>query len=127
MDRLDAGAGHTVSLSPVQAVAVQEEDLLPRMQSCMKIVANSVAELENDLEEASLKGVFTNFLGFAKTAAPVLSLVTGGVTFLRMIGVMEDPTQTALGNILNQLEVMDQKISEINGKVDVITAQISAM
>ena len=126
------------TLSPVQTFAAQDEDVLPRLQDCMAIVADAASVLEGDLQEgalsagpmdavAALKGAFTNFLSFAKTGAPVISLITGGVTFLRMIGVMEDPTQTALGNILSQLETMDQKISEINGKVDVITAQISAM
>ena len=54
-------------------------------------------------------------------AGTILGVINGSVAFMKLIGVMKDPTAEALANIQRQLEVISEKMNQMDRKLNQIT------
>ncbi len=121
----------------VSAVSSESAELAVRPESEILIdLSDSISEISNvvkaipDIEAAaaaSLAADFASFMKYAGYAGTVLGLVNGSVAFLRMIGVLKDPTATKLNKISDQIAVINDKMNEIDAKLNDLTSAMSKM
>ena len=111
---------------PVQAFALGDD--LEEIANSWAIIADAAEDLNiggTAASTTSFVDIFKSCMSVASTAGSMLTLVNGGVTFLRLIGVMEDPVLGRLDNILDKLDTMNTKMSEMDKKLDDMTQQMS--
>ena len=111
---------------PVQAFAVDDD--LEAIMTSWNIIAGAAEDLDiggSAAATTSFVDIFKGCMSVASTAGGVLSLVNGSVTFLKLIGVMEDPTAEKLDSILDKLDIMNTKMDEMDRKLDDMTQQMS--
>lgn len=114
---------------PVTAFAIGPEDaLLNDLDWSFDVVADAVEDLNlGGTASATLtfSDIFNGAMSVIGPAATVLTFVNGSVTFLRLIGVMKDPTAEALTNILDKLDTMNQTMRDIDDKLDDLTHEMT--
>jgi len=104
-------------------VTVEEVD------HAMNTVSNSLVALNptTTTDAQSLGNVFTTFIDVVRTSGTILTAINGSVTFLRLVGIISDPTQTKLSSILSQLQTIDEKLSSMDTKLDNLTTMMSQL
>ena len=112
-----------VSLS---ADAIDEESV----RRSMSTVVTSINELGDvvsmtDDQKTMMTNMFTDFAEDFKniggTISGIVAPINGTITFLRLIGLMKDPTTTALFNIQTQLADISSQLTTMNNKLDALT------
>lgn len=88
---------------------------------------STVAQSASNLNLSGLASAFKSVCGVAKGISTGLSLINGTVSFLKLIGVIEDPTQAAIANVLDELKTVNEKLDAMNKKLDGLAAQMSAL
>ena len=116
------------ALTPFAAFAEDDAPLgaskgeIEAAQKIIKDAIKGLSDLFPDEKDAdSVAEIFDTATAAIKTGMSILSAVSGGITFLRLIGVMEDPTKRALINIQNQLHAISDKLVEMDAKLDALT------
>lgn len=109
-----------------------DSDILKGLEESWGAISDSTANLSADLGGADvsgfLSGVFKSCIStLASNPFQVITAINGSVTFLRLIGVIEDPTAKALANIQDSLNTLNTKIDEIDGKLDKLTDNMTKM
>ena len=110
--------------NPNEEVSLGDEaEAIANMNKAITNINNSIRALgEIDQTTAQqLAGYFSTFMQVAGYAGTILGVINGSVAFMKLIGVMKDPTATALANIQKQLEVITEKITEMDKKLNNIT------
>ena len=123
--------------SLVSAVVEESSELTTRSESEILIdLDDSISEISKvvktipSIEEvaaAELAADFEAFMKYAGYVGTALGLINGSVAFLRMIGVIKDPTATKLNKISDQITVINDKMNEIDGKLNDLTSAMSKM
>ncbi len=111
-----------------EAFAAPEDELISGIDWSWDMVANSADSLNvgGTVEATSAISItFKDCMSVISGASSVLSLVNGSVNFLKLIGVIEDPTATALANIQDMLGTMKTKIDAMDKKLDNITTKMT--
>jgi len=115
----------------VPAYALQgNEASVDEVGKAINTVSNSLMELSDTAssgEAKSLAEAFSSFMEVATTAGKLLTLINGSTTFLRLIGIMTDPTQAKLSSILSQLQVIDERLSSMDDKLNDLTTAMSEL
>lgn len=84
------------------------------LTDALKTVQESTKTLSDGQEAVStLSNAFNSFMNVASTASTILSVVNGSVAVLRLIGVVEDPTQKKLDTISEQIGRLDEKVTAL--------------
>ena len=113
-----------ITAEPKEELSLGDEaEAIANMNKAITNINNSIRALgEIDLTTAQqLAGYFSTFMQVAGYAGTILGVINGSVAFMKLIGVMKDPTATALANIQKQLEVITEKITEMDKKLNNIT------
>lgn len=125
-----AGTGVAAPVAPVMAEeTLQLQEETPALQAGtvsyedVKKAMDTVNGAVDNLKEFFPSGTYTvkDIFNAFSSVGTVLGIVNGSVTFLRLIGLIDDPTQTALSNIQYQLSAINEKLSEMDAKLDNIT------
>jgi len=98
------------------------------ISEAMNAVKDSLPVLGDSLsveQQTALGSVFTSFMGVVTPVGQIVTAVNGSVNFLRMIGILNDPTQTKLESILTQLQKIDETLVSMDAKLDNITSMMS--
>ena len=109
---------------PNEEVSLGDEaEAIANMNKAITNINNSIRALgEIDLTTAQqLAGYFSTFMQVAGYAGTILGVINGSVAFMKLIGVMKDPTAEALANIQRQLEVISEKMNQMDRKLNQIT------
>ncbi len=103
----------------------QTEDGTHFMQMTMKSttrILENLGKADDAAKLAQSAGLWTNLYNNAMSVIiPVgqtFTFINGSITFLRTIGVIEDPTQTKLESIQRTVDNIRQTVQEIDGKID---------
>lgn len=121
------------TLAPVQVFAVWPDDLsFDSLDESFVILSDAMTGLgkaaDTTAEAASsFATMFKSFMSVASGVGSILAVVNGSVTFLKLIGVMEDPIKAGISSILNQLSVVNAKMSEMDSKLNDLASQMSQM
>ena len=99
-----------------------ETDKIHALSEKISEIKNSQDALESLTKSTNL---FSKVASGASALASTMMLVNCTVSFLKLIGVMEDPTQTALNNILDKVTTMDERMQEMDKKLNDITASMA--
>ena len=88
-----------------------------------------------DKVKAIVSGAITGLFGDEAGAVTTKSIITNvftdigyanaAILFLRLVGVMEDPTTAALANIQEQLNIINSKLTAMDGKLDTIISEMA--
>lgn len=125
-----------VILSSLTVVANGEEELgvanpsLDDMRKAYEAVNDAVknmGELLGAEQVSVLSKIFNGFVGVATKASTVFGMVNGGVTFLKLVGLVKDTNAENLANIIRELNIVSEKINEMDKKLDNITELITAL
>jgi len=103
---------------------------IDEVSNAMKTVKNSLTQLSDtasNIETNTIASYFTSFMDVARTTGTILTAVNGSAIFLRMIGVLSDPTQTKLDGILSQLKTIDERLSSMDDKLNDLTTMMSEL
>ena len=106
-----------------------ESEILIDLEDSMSSISSVIKTIPNidSATAASLSSNFAEFMKYAGYAGTVLGLVNGSVAFLRMIGVIKDPTATKLNQISDQIAVINDKINEMDTKLNDLTSAMSKL
>ena len=112
----------------VSADGSSEQDV----HNSIATVTTSIKELEGVIEmtptqQGVLTNIFDDFSSVFKSIGGIVAPINGAVNFLRMIGVMKDPTSTALINIQAQLNDVSNKLTNMDRKLNEIATQMTRM
>jgi len=111
-----------------------DEPTLEELEEAAKIVTSSVDELKEVMKETlkvddpetvaqCFKNMFTSMSSLASGIGSIGSMASSCVSFLQMLGILEDPVSASFTNIKNTLKVMDGKLDSIDAKlVDIMKA-----
>jgi len=103
------------------------EDVVDNVKEVQK-AANSVQAIADSAKASTtFKDVFDGFCKGVSISSSVLSTINGSVTFLRLIGVMEDPVTSQLNSISKSIISMNERLGEMDTKLNKITNQMSKM
>lgn len=105
------GAGDHVGPEELQAAIDRINHAAEQIEE-LKNTAGAVQQITTGFQD------FMRVAGYAGTA---LALVNGSVSFLKLIGVMSDPIAEGVGSILDQLETVNQRITEMDQKLNDLT------
>lgn len=113
---------------PARAMNENDNRLIDDLEESFEIVSKSVLEAAKGADPSRLqqfKQILSGFAGAAKGASTVLSVVNGSVSFLRLIGVMKDPTQSALADISAQLATIGEQVTAIDARLSSLAGQMT--
>lgn len=111
---------------PLEASPVTAEQL----EESIKTINNAVKELEGlfTAEEASsFSAIFSSLRQSFATVGSIVTPINGAVTFLRLIGLLPDATKEGIANIQNQLLMIGEQLTDMDRKLNDLTAQMAAM
>ncbi len=101
------------------------------IERVMKSIAEAtgkIDELKDEFESGQqIASAFSEFMKVAGYAGTALGVINGSVTFLKLIGVMEDPIKGGIANILDEIKVIDEKMAEMDSKLDNISTAMTTM
>ena len=103
----------------------EETQAILEIQETLETINKSVDKIATGSKDA-ISAIETAF-SVASKMGTVLCVVNGSVTFLRLIGVMEDPTAKALADIQNQLETIDDKLTNMTATLNNIAGDITKL
>ena len=103
------------------------EPTIEELEEAAKIVTESIDGLKDIMDDpskaSSFKSAFTNISKLAEGIGNIADMASSCVSFLQMIGVIEDPVEAALSEITTELGRMDGKLNAIDSKlVDIMKA-----
>ena len=108
------------------ATNVTIEDL----NNSIKTVNESVDKLKDiisPVEQSVLKSIFGDFTNVISGTISVMGAINTCTSFLKLIGVMKDPTAEALANITQQLKNITEKLADMDRKLDEISEEMAHM
>lgn len=100
------------------------------IRAAMEIVTDSVTRMKNLFPEntdASVMDIFRSFSSKLSPLTSTLSLVNGSVSFMKLIGIMEDKNAAAMASILEQVREINEKVQDMDRKLNEITVQMSKL
>ncbi len=89
---------------------------------------NAVTRAVNNRNLPNASGItaaFNTMFSVGTKISTVLGIVNGSVAFLKLIGVMKDPTEQALAHIQDQLNTIDEKLTVMDEKLNNITGMLT--
>lgn len=119
---------------PVQAMEENDGDDSSKIAESFEVVKKAAYVLSEDMypEDADavskwekIRSAFTTAKTAFTTVTSVVAGINATVTFLRLIGVMKDPTAQSFADIKEQLGNMNRKLNEMDSKLNEITSQMS--
>lgn len=97
------------------------------MDLAMNKVADAVERVP-ELEGAEkISSVFRGYKDVVSVIAPTFTAINGGVTFLRLIGVMEDPTMGKLNDVVAQIATVNDKMNVVSNQLNNIATQMTEL
>ena len=114
-----------LTAAPAEDLALQDA----KKTEAMKVVTDSISDLKGVLpgDDTSLDALIDIFKSAGETISSIVGPINGSLTFLKLIGLMEDSNAAALADIMNQLKSINDKLAEMDSKINDITAQMAAM
>ncbi|MDO5441029.1 MAG: S-layer homology domain-containing protein [Bacillota bacterium] len=103
----------------------EETQAILEIQETLETINKSVDKIATGSKD--VVSALTTAFDVAGKMGTVLCVVNGSVTFLRLIGVMEDPTAKALADIQAQLETIDDKLTNMNATLNNIAGDITKL
>lgn len=88
-------------------------------------VFDDEAAADSKVKWETICSVFNTAKGAFSSVTPVIGGINATVTFLRLLGVMKDPTAQKFADIKEQLGNMNRKLNEMDNKLNEITNQMS--
>lgn len=109
----------------VPAFAIGPEDLnTDSVAEALNTVSNSINNLKLDDTVGTLQKTLNGFLSFASKAAPVFTCVNGSITFMKLVGIIEDTTEKTVLDIRDKLEVIDERTTEMSDNINDIAGEM---
>ena len=104
-----------------------KSNIIIDFEDSMSEISNSIKSLKDIDPEvvSSFSEDFEQVMKYAGYVGTTLGLINGSVAFLKLIGVMKDPTTQKLINISDQIENINDKMTEMDGKLNNITAEMA--
>lgn len=93
-------------------------------------VSEAVDELGSIFSSDQAKKIVSAFNAFStafKSAASYAAAINATVTFLKLIGVVKDGNAEALHNIMTQLNIIGEQLTDMDRKLNQLTEQMSAI
>lgn len=111
-------------------IADDADEMMAGQVDIMEGISSGVVRLVKDLDMRLIAeqqmSFFNSFMTGVKTLSLGLSLVNGTVSFLKLIGVMEDPTATMLGNIYDCVLDIQETVHAIDKRTEDIQKSLVA-
>lgn len=93
-------------------------------------VSDAVDELDSIFSSDQAKKIISAFTAFStafKSAASYAGAINATVTFLKLIGVVKDGNAEALHNIMAQLNIIGEQLTDMDRKLNQLTEKMSAI
>lgn len=106
------------------AKPITQEDI----DNAMGVVTVAVKNLSEDIPADQASGIVAAFNGISdvfRTAGSFVSPINGGITFLKLIGVVKDKNTTMLNNITTQLTEISEQMEDVERKLNDITVKMA--
>ncbi len=118
----------TMAAAPVRAEEFSGNPVTAEeIEAAMKRIS-AAAETLKELEGAGdIAKTFDEFMNYVRYAGISFSAVNGGITFLKLIGVIKDPVKSGISNILSQLSTVNDKLNEMDSKLNSLASQMTEM
>lgn len=102
-----------------------------QIEKAMEHITEAVKKID-ELKDAagsaeSIASTFSEFMKVAGYVGTTLSVVNGSITFLKLIGIMDDPVKEGVNSILDQLRTVNDKMSEMDTKLDTMASAMTTM
>ena len=115
---------------PVSSAELQT-DGGSKAAEAMQVVTNSITDLKGVIPDddtfSILSSIFDGVGTAGKAIGSFVGPVNGTVNFLKLVGLMKDGNSEKLVNILNQLRAINERLEEMDKKLDDLTTQMAAM
>ena len=123
----------TALISPCARVSADAEGVdIGRVAQSMSTVSSSIENLKDvlpvtDAEAEILAKIFGGVSTTYSVIGSFVGPINGCVSFLKLIGLMKDPTATALAHIQTQLEDISDKLTQMDSKLNQMTEDMIKM
>ena len=123
----------TALLSPCATISAETDGVdIGRVTQSMSTVTKSIENLKEilpvtDAEAATLMSIFNGVSTTFSVIGSFVGPINGCVSFLKLVGLMKDPTAAALANIQTQLVDISEKLSQMDNKLNEMTQDMIKM
>ncbi|MBQ3864266.1 MAG: InlB B-repeat-containing protein [Clostridia bacterium] len=117
-------------LSVPQSAMAGEEKEIARIEKNIQSIIQSLNHLKESFgpeDTSTLTQIFSGFMSAFSTIGSVVGPINGSIAFLKLIGLLKDGTAASLANITTQLNIIKEKIAQMDTKLDMITEQMQIM
>ena len=100
------------------------------VQKSIDIIIGSTEKLKDIMstdEQSTIASIFSSFTSVLGNAYSVISVINGSVAFMQLIGLMKNSTAVGVANISRQLVNIDEKLTQMDVKLDKIRQQMTEM
>lgn len=116
-----------IPLAVPSYAAGDDEVTLEQIKSAMDKIAASTEKIQELTAAKDVSSAFKDFMQVAGYAGTALSVINGSITFMKLIGVIEDPIKGGVENILEQMTTVNEKLSEMDTKLDKLSDAMTTM
>ena len=121
----------TFTVNPTSvSYAEDDKELLDDVVRSVNHVVKATNDLGNTMdpkEVSTIVSIFNGVINAATTFTQLAGFINTNVAFLRLIGVIKDPSSQAFANILEQLAQINEKLVVMDKKLDDLSRQMSEM
>lgn len=107
-----------------------EAPTIEQLRAAFDTVNTAVKNMESLIgsdQVSTLTSIFNGVVDFSRIATPLFGTINGGMTFLKLVGLVKDENAEKLADIMHELNIVSEKISEMDKKLDNITDMITKL